>query len=359
MSVAVWIRTFHFRSHSVQRWAWANLPVKVPVPLQLSASTLVSSSKTASRSKRSRKSFKSFLKKRSTLCWRSTNALHKDFSSHFCWRMQTELPTFVVERSPLARLQHSIGRRLLRSLCALQRLGSSWSIAVGKLVTRPFRAWQKMSEKFAEHQSTKYHQACMELADDLKRRIEHSQQALPVLLDQRRAENIEKTEQSLSHWREPFFSVEDSLAVGLHNSGDLVWVWEKCKRTASAPQLHESNNGEGAAVQSRVAAYPLRPQNQPGFGSGYFCKAAPPATGTSLHHYLCWQRVNTTFPLHWEVCMAGHSWNFSFSSSSPPHTLCFSLFYRFSILIAKSFGFHFRCTYRCSFCLTLWALFFL
>ena len=62
----------------------------------------------------------------------------------------------------------------------------------------------------------------MELADDLKRRIEHPQQALPVLLDQRRAENIEKTEQSLSHWREPFFSVEDSLAVGLHNSGDLV-----------------------------------------------------------------------------------------------------------------------------------------
>ena len=136
--------------------------------------------------------------------------------------MQPEFPTFVVERSPLARLQHSIGRRLLRSLCALQRLGSSWSIAVGKLVTRPFRAWQKLSEKFAEHQSTKYHQACMELADDLKRRIEHPQQALPVLLDQRRAENIEKTEQSLSHWREPFFSVEDSLAVGLHNSGDLV-----------------------------------------------------------------------------------------------------------------------------------------
>ena len=44
--------------------------------------------------------------------------------NNFCWRMQPEFPTFVVERSPLARLQHSIGRRLLRSLCALQRLGS-------------------------------------------------------------------------------------------------------------------------------------------------------------------------------------------------------------------------------------------
>ena len=31
----------------------------------------------------------------------------------------------------------------------------------------------------------------MELADDLKRRIEHPQEVLPALLDQRRAENIE------------------------------------------------------------------------------------------------------------------------------------------------------------------------
>ena len=152
----------------------------------------------------------------------------------------------MVERSPLARLQHSIGRRLLRSLCALQRLGVKGRLQLGKLVTRPFRAWQKCqkssfkkfrkvpifpdlptddgvarrnvlmsiptippdlsidltasivscqscvvyttfvgnsvlsfttsklnSEKFAEHQSTKYHQACMEPADDLKRRIEY------------------------------------------------------------------------------------------------------------------------------------------------------------------------------------------
>ena len=77
--------------------------------------------------------------------------------------------------------------------CALfNGSGVKGRLQLGKLVTRPFRAWQKMSEKFAEHQSTKYHQACMELADDLKRRIEHPQQALPVLLDQRRAENIEK-----------------------------------------------------------------------------------------------------------------------------------------------------------------------
>ena len=123
MSLAVRIKMFHFQSHSAQRWAWANLPVKVA--LQLSASTLVSSSKTASPSKRSRKSFKSFLKKRSTLCWHSTDALHKDFSSQkLLLEDATGVSDFVVERSPLARLQHSIGRRLLRSLCALQRLGS-------------------------------------------------------------------------------------------------------------------------------------------------------------------------------------------------------------------------------------------
>ena len=53
-----------------------------------------------------------------------------------------------------------------------------------------------MSEKFAEHQSTKYHQACIELADDLKWRIEHTQQVLPALLDRKRAENIEKKKPS-------------------------------------------------------------------------------------------------------------------------------------------------------------------
>ena len=79
------------------------------------------------------------------------------------------------------------------------------------------------------------------------------------------------------------FCVPCALFNGSGVKGRLqLCVRERCKRTALAPQLHESNNGEGAAVQSRVAAYPLRPQNQPGFGSGYFCKAAPPATGTSL-----------------------------------------------------------------------------
>ena len=77
--------------------------------------------------------------------------------------------------------------------CALfNGSGVKGRLQLGKLVTRPFRAWQKMSEKFAGHQLTKYHQACMELADDLKQRIEHPQEALPALLDQRRAENIEK-----------------------------------------------------------------------------------------------------------------------------------------------------------------------
>ena len=39
----------------------------------------------------------------------------------------------------------------------------------GVLVTKPFRAWQKKSEKLGNHEKTKYHQACLELADQLIR----------------------------------------------------------------------------------------------------------------------------------------------------------------------------------------------
>ena len=122
------IRTFHFRSHSARRRAWANLPVKVPVPLQLSASTLVSlffffsfrqrlRVRARGRVKASRASSRKEVRFADAAQTPSTRI---SVPNNFCWRMQPEFPTFVVERSPLARLQHSIGRRLLRSLWTRQ-----------------------------------------------------------------------------------------------------------------------------------------------------------------------------------------------------------------------------------------------
>ena len=50
----------------------------------------------------------------------------------------------------------------------------------------------KKSEKCKEHQSLHYHEASMELADELKRRIEQPQVALPALIDKGKAEDIER-----------------------------------------------------------------------------------------------------------------------------------------------------------------------
>lgn len=62
----------------------------------------------------------------------------------------------------------------------------------GKLVTSPFRTWQKKSEKFKAHESSAYHHESVVLADELKRRIEHPEEAITAVIDKEKAANIAK-----------------------------------------------------------------------------------------------------------------------------------------------------------------------
>ena len=61
----------------------------------------------------------------------------------------------------------------------------------GYFVNKPFRVWNKKSEKTKEHVNSLYHQKCMELADNLKHTIEHPQMAITSQIDDRKAANIE------------------------------------------------------------------------------------------------------------------------------------------------------------------------
>ena len=61
----------------------------------------------------------------------------------------------------------------------------------GYLVSKPFRIWNKKSEKTKEHVQFKYHQKCTELADNLKFTIEHPHTTITATIDARRAANIE------------------------------------------------------------------------------------------------------------------------------------------------------------------------
>ena len=62
----------------------------------------------------------------------------------------------------------------------------------GFFVNKPFRVWNKKSEKTKEHINSLYHQKCMELADNLKHTIEHPQMAITSQIDARKAANIER-----------------------------------------------------------------------------------------------------------------------------------------------------------------------
>ena len=62
----------------------------------------------------------------------------------------------------------------------------------GYLVSKPFHIWNKKSEKTKEHVQSKYHQKCMQLADDLKFAIEHPHTTVISRIDHHRAANIER-----------------------------------------------------------------------------------------------------------------------------------------------------------------------
>ena len=61
----------------------------------------------------------------------------------------------------------------------------------GYFVSKPFRIWNKKSEKTNEHAKSHYHQKSMELADNLKSTIEHPQITIVSRIDSRKAANIE------------------------------------------------------------------------------------------------------------------------------------------------------------------------
>ncbi len=62
----------------------------------------------------------------------------------------------------------------------------------GQLVTRPFHAWQKKSEKCREHERCQYHQVALSQADQLIQSIEHPECGISALVSSKRLANIEK-----------------------------------------------------------------------------------------------------------------------------------------------------------------------
>ena len=67
----------------------------------------------------------------------------------------------------------------------------------GMLVTKPFKAWHKKAEKCKKHQSLRYHNVCLEMADQLKQQIERPHEALPALIDKQKAANIARNRKIL------------------------------------------------------------------------------------------------------------------------------------------------------------------
>lgn len=70
--------------------------------------------------------------------------------------------------------------------CALFRADPSR----GKFVTKPFRVWNKKSEKVKEHEHCLYHQSALENSDHLKQTVEHPHTSIVAQVDARKAANI-------------------------------------------------------------------------------------------------------------------------------------------------------------------------
>ena len=65
-------------------------------------------------------------------------------------------------------------------------------LSKGIFVNKPFRVWNKRSEKAKEHESSLYHQKCLELADTFKHNVEHPDASITSQVDARKAANIER-----------------------------------------------------------------------------------------------------------------------------------------------------------------------
>ena len=62
----------------------------------------------------------------------------------------------------------------------------------GKFVTKPFKIWRKKSEQCKGHETLKYHESAMELADNLIQNVENPETGMLVQADKLRAANVEK-----------------------------------------------------------------------------------------------------------------------------------------------------------------------
>ena len=80
--------------------------------------------------------------------------------------------------------------------CALFN-GVSGVAVKGRLVTSPFRMWQKKSEKLKAYENSAYHYESMVLADDLKWKNEHPEEAITAVADKTKAANIARNQNIL------------------------------------------------------------------------------------------------------------------------------------------------------------------
>ena len=91
---------------------------------------------------------------------------------------------WLVENPWLVYSEHADGMFCI--VCAIFCNDSS----KGYLVSKPFRIWNKKSEKTKEHVSLLYHQKCMELADNFKHTVENPDATITAQYDAHRAANI-------------------------------------------------------------------------------------------------------------------------------------------------------------------------
>ena len=66
-----------------------------------------------------------------------------------------------------------------------------------KFVTKPFRKWNKKSEKAKEHEHSTHHPKAMEQADNLKQAVECPHTAISAQIDSSKAANIERNREVL------------------------------------------------------------------------------------------------------------------------------------------------------------------
>ena len=76
------------------------------------------------------------------------------------------------------------------AVCITCALFSRSRSTLGQFVNSPFRTWQKKNEKCKDHQTARYHQELLQLADEFRARIEKPEEGVDALIDNRIAQNV-------------------------------------------------------------------------------------------------------------------------------------------------------------------------